>query len=147
MAVATPVYQNDIDISACGAISRRIQEQIPSYEEPKEGPMTTGIFLSDLEFPNVLREIVGRGGRSNSKLNQEIRLRELLLSYHFGGLEVVCKNTEKGVVIIASGPVGEVGEHLRTLKGVESQGLTVLFPKLWEQALSEVSTKAAGRSR
>jgi 2-hydroxy-3-keto-5-methylthiopentenyl-1-phosphate phosphatase len=91
-------------------------------------------FLQDLQTPAVIKEMLRMTGRARAETRQRFE-QDLKLSYYFGGMDVACAETAKGLAIVASGPGAEVNQVLSRLGKKEQSKITILFPETWEETI------------
>jgi hypothetical protein len=96
--------------------------------------MEPTIMMEDLDSPPQLNELLlPYAGHADDLAEHEIRLK---LSYHFGGLNVALRETERGLEVVASGPAHEVANVLNTMDPKELDGISTTIPLSWEKMLA-----------
>ncbi len=103
---------------------------------PKEGHMKT-TYLNTLPTPPAIDKVLAHAGSLKAGVRKQL-LEDLKLSFYFGGLDVACKATRRGLVIVASGPSKEILDVLNTLSQKERAAVTIIFPERWESMLADV---------
>ena len=68
--------------------------------------------------------------------------RELMLSYHYGGLFVATRHTPAGLEALAAGPMEEVFPAVQKLPRAEPEDIVVLMPEYFEYWLASILPRA-----
>lgn len=113
-----------------------------NQNQPKEGHMAERI-LEKIATPPAVESLIAEMGIADP--NRCVRTeRNYKLSYYFGGMDVACRDTPGGTLIVASGPSNEVAEKLRTIPDGELDSIYLERPPLWE-TISKVKHHSGAR--
>jgi hypothetical protein len=103
--------------------------------------------LKDLEMPPQVEEIVRTLGRDLDAPGRRRFKQDLLLSYHFGGKDVACRETKSGLEIIAAGRREKVAAVLDALETGQAEGIMIVFPRPFRAWVREMIPPRSSRTR
>lgn len=109
-------------------------------ESPQDRAPMTGENFDRLPTPPLVADMLARLGDRPAAERAEAE-REFKLSCYYGGMMVAGEQTPDGLVVVASGPMEEVGAALRDLPHGSLGRLVYLFPA----PLAEIIPHLPGR--
>ncbi len=95
-------------------------------------------IIEDLETPEKVTEVLRILGTDLSRKQGRRFARDLKLSYYYGGQEVACRETKRGLEVVVSGWGNEVPTTLDRMGVEESKGIAVVFPEPFDAWVREM---------
>lgn len=120
--------------------SLQAPEQVEVTPAESPPPYALGV-IEQMPTPFVVEALLGRMPNVSPHDLSGWR-RELMLSYHYGGLFVATRHTPAGLEVLAGGPGEEVIAAVDALPPHEPEDVVILMPEYFEYWLASILPRA-----
>jgi hypothetical protein len=99
-------------------------------------------LLEKKPTPPVVLELVDRANPRSAKARRALE-EQLKLSWYYGGLSILYRETKKGLAVVASGPDKVVRQAFDQLPKAKRATVTVAFPEHFELHVANICANPA----